>query len=408
MAVSDRKKERWTESEVIALPAGEHDYFERKSGALLQDSGFRGKLAKAVSAFANSGGGSLVIGVRDDGTIDGVPKTRSSKTSTRDWIEQIIQNLVSYPLQDFRVHEVEPESPSLIPTDHVVVVIDIGDSMLAPHQSAGTGKTYYYRAGGRSEPAPHHFLEMLRGRDRYPSQRIAYAWLNFVIAPWLNRLEAEQGRLSSLQVSWNRSSRTMDALAPLNPSSAVETQFLKSYGTIQESIVVHDAGLNLLRDKVDQLVNFIENDNLLAHAYARATSSESIKEIRRNNPYLDSQYGSSDVAMMNGLFGTMSKEEQFSFLTQLIVNQRGDVPRDMVVWPLWNSYGGSFRKVLHRYPISEGWQIVNRAIEAQLRNTAILVEVVHETRHELSFKYGEPYEDQTLLVSSASPHRKQP
>ena len=70
------KKERWTESELIALPSGEHDYFERKSGDVLNDSGFREKLAKAVSAFANSGGGHLIIGVKDDGTVDGVPDVR--------------------------------------------------------------------------------------------------------------------------------------------------------------------------------------------------------------------------------------------------------------------------------------------------------------------------------------------
>ena len=54
------KKEQWTEEEVLALPAGEHDYFERKSGLLFDDPAGRNKLydalAKAASAFANSGG----------------------------------------------------------------------------------------------------------------------------------------------------------------------------------------------------------------------------------------------------------------------------------------------------------------------------------------------------------------
>ena len=35
------KKERWTEEEVAALPTGEHDYFDRKSGGLLTDANFR-------------------------------------------------------------------------------------------------------------------------------------------------------------------------------------------------------------------------------------------------------------------------------------------------------------------------------------------------------------------------------
>jgi predicted HTH transcriptional regulator len=154
------KRERWTEHNLEALPAGEHDYFERKSGSLFDDTQkLLGAVAKAVSAFANSGGGHLLLGVCDDGSPDGVPPTRGS-TATHDWLDQKLPHLVSYPLSDFRVHVVERSTPSRIPTGREVVVIDIGDSALAPHQcnQAGHGVqqyAYYHRRGGRSEPAPH-------------------------------------------------------------------------------------------------------------------------------------------------------------------------------------------------------------------------------------------------------------
>ena len=66
------KRERWTEADVLALTAGEPDFFDRKSGALLEDREYREKIAKALSAFANSGGGSLILGMCDDGRFDGV------------------------------------------------------------------------------------------------------------------------------------------------------------------------------------------------------------------------------------------------------------------------------------------------------------------------------------------------
>jgi hypothetical protein len=45
------KREKWTEVEVDVLPAGEHDYFERKSGQLFAIMGeLLGTLAKAISA----------------------------------------------------------------------------------------------------------------------------------------------------------------------------------------------------------------------------------------------------------------------------------------------------------------------------------------------------------------------
>src|SRR5437867_388399 len=92
--MSGAKKERWTETDVLALPAGEHDYFERKSGAILTDPNFRQDLAKAVCAMANSGGGHVILGVGDNGVIDGVPPKKGG-ISTRDWIEQITPHLLS-------------------------------------------------------------------------------------------------------------------------------------------------------------------------------------------------------------------------------------------------------------------------------------------------------------------------
>ncbi len=90
---SSPMRQHWTETDVLALPAGEHDWFERKAGALYDPkdlSGIRGALAKASSAFANTGGGSLVLGIEDDGTtFDGLPATHGS-TPTREWIEQVV------------------------------------------------------------------------------------------------------------------------------------------------------------------------------------------------------------------------------------------------------------------------------------------------------------------------------
>lgn len=162
-SMSGLKRERWTEAEVLAFPSGEHDYFDRKSGSLLTDQDFRKDMAKAISAFANSGGGHLLLGVKDDGTFDGVPPVIKGRMPTRQWLEQIIPNLVSFPLEDFRVHEVEPSRDSSIPAGTVVIVIDIGDSALAPHQSE-SAKVYFCREGGHSKPAPHFYLETLRNR----------------------------------------------------------------------------------------------------------------------------------------------------------------------------------------------------------------------------------------------------
>jgi hypothetical protein len=158
-------KERWTEAEILELPQGEHDYFDRKAGRLFDEPNFRETLAKAVSAMANSGGGHIVFGQQDDLAFDGLPTTKG-RTNIREHLETVVTNLVNYPLASFRVHLVEPSESTQIPTGKSLVVIDIGDSSLAPHQAIvpSDKPTYYCRMGGRSVHAPHHYLEALRNR----------------------------------------------------------------------------------------------------------------------------------------------------------------------------------------------------------------------------------------------------
>jgi hypothetical protein len=161
------KRERWTEADLAELPIEEPDNFDRKSGKLFDDqSRSLDAVAKALSAFANSGGGSLILGVMDDGIPDGLPK-QNGRASIRDWIEQKIPNLLEYPLSDFRVHTVIRDSDSRIPRDREVIVIDVGDSAAAPHQSK-RDHIYYHRVAGRSLPANHFYLELLRQRLTNP------------------------------------------------------------------------------------------------------------------------------------------------------------------------------------------------------------------------------------------------
>jgi hypothetical protein len=165
------KRDRWTEANIDALPTDEPAYFDRKSGDLFNNEGeLLGKLAKSLSAFANSGGGYIILGVDDTGVPDGVPPMRSDRTSTRDWLEQKLPFLVDRPLTDFNVYVVERGTSWSIPPDRQVVVIEVDDSPLAPHQAVhgGGGTTkfvYYHRQGGRSEPAPHRVLELLHQRQ---------------------------------------------------------------------------------------------------------------------------------------------------------------------------------------------------------------------------------------------------
>lgn len=186
------KKDVWTEEEILSI-AFESDNFERKSGLLLDGGDFPGAVAKALSAFANTDGGHIVIGVNDDGSLDGVRPTHKGRTSTRQWLEQKIPTLLAPSLQDFRVHEIAPTESSSIPHGKVLIVVDVGKSDLAPHQAI-PNLTYYYRVGSHSHPAPHRYLELLFGREKFPGPKVANAWVQAVLNPLISTLKAGSGR----------------------------------------------------------------------------------------------------------------------------------------------------------------------------------------------------------------------
>jgi hypothetical protein len=140
---------------------------------------FQTAFAKALSAMANSGGGHIIFGQEDDGTLTGVD-AMVKRTALREWLEQKLPTLLAYPLEAFRVHQVVKDcSSSAIAAGKAVIVIDVGDSRLAPHQAyfPPDKPQYYYRQGGKSIAAPHHYLEALRNR-------LAYAVLEAELATW--------------------------------------------------------------------------------------------------------------------------------------------------------------------------------------------------------------------------------
>lgn len=179
----------WDEAYALSLPVGEFDWVEIKSRRGLdltlpavKEGEVLENMAKAVSAFANSGGGQLVYGLKnpssstgkltvDDGGISTIVK---GKTETREWLEDIIPNLVEFPLSLFNVYAILPLAPdSQLTPGRAIYVIDIGDSPHAPHQSTYDNK-YYARVGGKSRPLGHRLVADIMNRRQYPQIELEF------------------------------------------------------------------------------------------------------------------------------------------------------------------------------------------------------------------------------------------
>ncbi len=138
-------------------------------------------LAKEISAFANSGGGQLVFGLVnpstaiDKWTVDdgGISTSMKGKTGTREWLEDVIPNLVEFPLTDFNVYAITPIGQSQISLGRALYIVDIADSLGAPHQSRIDNK-YYARVAGKSRPIGHKMVADIMGRRQHPKIELEF------------------------------------------------------------------------------------------------------------------------------------------------------------------------------------------------------------------------------------------
>jgi Putative DNA-binding domain len=174
----------WDENYVLSLPTGEHDWVEFKSSKALdfslpgiKESVVLDNLSTQVSAFANSGGGTIVYGI-DDAPAGSVRRVSAEggislnlKGGTKEWLEDQIPNLVNFPLAVFNIYVlISKQNNSQIGADKGLFLINIPSSETAPHQARDN--KYYARIAGKSRPINHQFVVDIIGRAKYPKMKM--------------------------------------------------------------------------------------------------------------------------------------------------------------------------------------------------------------------------------------------
>ena len=138
------------------ITQGEGSTVEFKEDVPIQPGKERFGVCKTVAAFANGLGGTILLGVKDDGNIKGVPdeqQTRDAVDAITNWIKDIVE-----PLPDFDVRAVE-----IIHVDGLgetlsskVISIEVGPGSSSPYciRTARPAKReYYLRRGATTFPA---------------------------------------------------------------------------------------------------------------------------------------------------------------------------------------------------------------------------------------------------------------
>lgn len=157
--------EHWTEDDLLDIPDSETDEYEFKSSLIRESVSYRSelqhKIHKTASAFWNTGGGVLFVGIDDNGKIDGGIPALMGKQKVRDWVDAVLRGVM--PVGPYTVRTIKPENEeSHIDEGCRVLVIAFGESFDLPHMAPDN--RYYVRAGAHSNPANHYLVEAIRAR----------------------------------------------------------------------------------------------------------------------------------------------------------------------------------------------------------------------------------------------------
>ncbi|SDD31994.1 AlbA family DNA-binding domain-containing protein [Williamwhitmania taraxaci] len=113
----------------------------KASDSLQQNDKKANEISKDVSAFANSDGGVIIYGIREDNqnkhlpeSIDPINRSEISK----EWLEQIIQSRIRPRIENIIIHPIPLEEE----TNNLIYVVEIPQSNTA-HQASD--RKYYKR-----------------------------------------------------------------------------------------------------------------------------------------------------------------------------------------------------------------------------------------------------------------------
>lgn len=139
----------------------------KESRALQNNDKCKNEISKDISAFANSAGGTIIYGIREDKYIpieidEGIDITQISK----EWMEQVISSRIQRKIEGVRIHQVDLNKAS----GKAAYIIYIPQSKRAPHQAYD--KKFYKRHNFESTPMEEYEIRDVGQRNESPLLRL--------------------------------------------------------------------------------------------------------------------------------------------------------------------------------------------------------------------------------------------
>ncbi len=166
----------WDENDLLELvnaKTKESIELDFKDSASLQNTDRKKEeISKDVSAFANSAGGTLLYGMREDSqthVASGLDTGSDPSVITKEWLEQVINSTIHRKIDGIRIHQVELTKTS---PGKVAYVVYVPQSTRTAHQAANN--KYYKRYNFQSVPMEEYEVRDLYLRGDVPDLRIQF------------------------------------------------------------------------------------------------------------------------------------------------------------------------------------------------------------------------------------------
>ncbi len=385
-----REPHEWIEGDILDLVkerAQESLTLEFKACDSLRNKKWREELAKDVSAFANSAGGAIVYGIKENRVTheaEAIDEGYDPSQINKETLQRVIDSRIHRRIDGIRYNLVELTTTR---PGKILFVLQIPESNLAPHM---TDYKFFKRFEYESKPMEEYEIRERYRRETFPGKDVVEAWRDDAINPLLSSLEAEKELLTTEQWSWSRYSEAFKGFshfAAERITSANKEDFMSRHPKVGDLLKEHDAAVAVLNEKGKRLYDGFANSPLIREIFGRATSDESLMSLVRDNP--NRFKGSTPTEVFAELFGTNWEEkERLDSITEWIINSKAETNMDPLL-VFWGAHRDRFRKWL---VASDYYPGVTHAREGLLGVIESSVQLLKDIRKDLSERHNIPPE----------------
>ena len=392
-----RQPHEWIEDDILALVKDRSEEsltLEFKACDALVNKKWREELAKDVSAFANSAGGTIVYGIKENRLtheaeeIDGGYDPNEINKET---LQRVIDSRIHRRVEGIRYNVVELTTTR---PGKVLFVLQIPESNLAPHMS---GYKFFKRFEFESKPMEEYEIRERYRREAFPGKDIVEAWRDDAINPLISTLEAEKELITAERWTWTRYSQIFKGFTDLSTDrtfSANKEDFMSRHPKVSDLLKEHDAALAVLNEKGKRLYDSFAKSPLIKEIFGRASSDESLMSLISDSP--NRFKGSTPTELFAELFGTnWDEQERLDSIAEWAINSKAETNMDPLI-VFWRTHGYRFRQCV---VYSDYYPGVTHAREALLRIIESLVQLLKDIRKELSERHNIPREARQQLAN---------